>query len=203
MIYDVTILGLKPNTYGTVLPQLPQGIAEEIRDGRFLGCFMCEFGVLNRALILSAYESLDDLHRDRARSDENNAFGVGQYLNAIDRNAYRPLGFMSDIEIGSYGPFFEIRTYELAAGGLPETEAAWAKMVEQRQQISKLLMVMASVESAPQRMLQIWPYKSLNDRTAARAQASSIGIWPPPGSSTHLLSLKSELFAATKFSPIS
>ncbi|RVA17082.1 hypothetical protein EN935_36855, partial [Mesorhizobium sp. M7D.F.Ca.US.004.03.1.1] len=172
-------------------------------QGKFLGCFMCEFGVLNRAFILSGYESLEDLSRDRARSAENNAFGVGQYLNAIERSAYRPLGFVDDIKIGDYGPFFEIRTYELAAGGLPETEAAWAKMVERRQQISKLLMVMASVETAPQRMLQIWPYKTVNDRTAARAEASSIGIWPPPGSSTHLLSLKSELFVATKFSPIS
>jgi hypothetical protein len=203
MIYDVTIVGFKPNTYGEVLKRLPEGLAAEVKQGKLLGCFLCEFGVLNRAFIFSRYESIEALYDDRARSSGNSPFGVGEYLNAVDRNAYRPLSFMSDIEIGEYGPFYEIRTYEIARGGLAETETAWGKVVEQRQEISKLLMVMASIDALPQRMLHIWPYKALNDRTSARAEASRCGIWPPPGGSNHLLSLKSEVFAATKFSPLS
>ncbi|HEY0120818.1 MAG TPA: NIPSNAP family protein [Rhizobium sp.] len=203
MIYDVTILGLKPNTYGKVLPLLPEGISSDIREGKFLGSLWCEFGILNRALILSVYETVEALHADRAAVADGNPFGVGEHLNFIERTAYKPLSFMPDIELGSYGPFYEVRSYEVAAGGMQETADAWSKVVEERQGISKLLMVMAAIEGAPQRLLHLWPYKTLNDRTSARAEASSRGFWPPPGSSTHLLSLKSELFSAMKFSPLS
>jgi NIPSNAP len=202
VIYDVTIIGLKPNTYGPVLAKLPAGLARDIRAGSHLGCFMCEFGILNRAFILSQYASMDTLMEDRARSLPNDAFGVGEYLNFIERNAYQPLSFMPDIVPGHFGPFYEIRSYEIASGGMAETSDAWEKVIEQRQKISKLLMVMQSVEAAPQRLLHIWPYKTVNDRSEARAEASKSGIWPPPGSSAHLLSLKSELFVATKFSPL-
>jgi len=202
MIYDVTIIGLKPNTYGAVLAKLPGGLERDIRAGSHLGCFICEFGILNRVLILSRYPSMDALCDDRARSPANDAFGVGEYLNFIERNAYQPLSFMADITPGIFGPFYEIRSYEIGSGGMPETADAWAKVVDERQGISKLLMVMQSLEAAPQRLLHIWPYKTLNARSEARAEASKRGIWPPPGSSTHLLSLKSELFVAAKFSPL-
>jgi hypothetical protein len=44
-----------------------------------------------------------------------------------ERDAYQPLPFMRDIEVGSYGPFCEIRTYGIAPGGLAATSDAWAK----------------------------------------------------------------------------
>lgn len=203
MIYDLTTLALRPNTLGAVNAALPDGLATGIRDGRLLGCFSCEFGILNRFLVLSAYDSLEALSRDRAHVIESrNPFGIGAYLNGLDRGAYEPLPFMADIAVGAYGPLYEVRSYEVAAGGLAETAEAWGKVVEQRQAISKLLMVMASVDTAPQRMVHFWPYPNASARMDARAAASQAGLWPPPGGSTHLLSLKSELFQATKFSPL-
>jgi hypothetical protein len=62
---------------------------------------------------------------------------------------------------------------------------------------------MGSMDTTPQRMLHIWPYASLDHRAATRARASKEGIWPPPGGSDHLLSLQSELFVPSPFSPLS
>jgi hypothetical protein len=66
--------------------------------------------------------------------------------------------------------------------------------------MSMLLTIMGSVEGGPQKMVHIWPYKTIEDRVKARGQASKEGIWPPPGGSAKLTSLQSELFVATAFS---
>ena len=61
-------------------------------------------------------------------------------------------------------------------------------------------MVMGSIDTLPTKMVHLWPYKSLDDRAKARAEASKLGIWPPPGGSGKLTGLQSELFVATGFS---
>lgn len=203
MLYDLTILSLLPNTLGAVLPLLPQTYKTFSSTGTTIGCFSCEFGVLNRFAFLTAYDDAAALAAERARlMQTEDAYGIGPYLGAVTSTAFSPLFFTTPIETGSYGPFYEIRTYTLAPGGLPETAEAWSKVVERRNTMSKLLMVMGSVEGGPQRMVHIWPYPSIEDRMKARAQAGKEGIWPPPGGSRKLMALQSELFVATGFSDL-
>jgi hypothetical protein len=201
MLYDLTILSLLPNTLGAVLPILPETYKTFSSTGTPVGAFGCEFGILNRFAFLTSYENAAALGQERARlMTVENPYGIGQYLQGIETTAFEPLFFMKPFELGEYGPFYEIRTYTIAPGGLPETAEAWSKIVERRNEMSRLLMVMASVERAPQKMVHIWPYKTIEDRVKARSQASKEGIWPPPGGSGKLTALQSELFVAAGFS---
>jgi hypothetical protein len=204
MIYDFTVLGLKPNTLGAVMPKLADAIAANSKRGKLIGCFSCDFGVLNRIAILSEYPDAQALTEDRAGTMESgDRFGFAAQLAIFERTAYAPLAFSEPIKPGKYGPFYEIRTYGIAPGGLQPTSDAWGKGIGRRNELSKLLAVMGSMDTTPQRMLHIWPYASLDHRAATRARASKEGIWPPPGGSDHLLSLQSELFVPTPFSPLS
>ncbi|MBB5754976.1 NIPSNAP family protein [Prosthecomicrobium pneumaticum] len=201
MLYDLTILSLLPNTLGAVLPVLPQTYATFTQSGTVLGCFSCEFGVLNRFAFLTRYDDAAALATERARLMETeDPYGIGQYLGGVTSTAFKPLSFARPIEPGSHGPFYEFRTYSLAPGGLPETEAAWAKVIDRRHAMSPLPTIMASVEEGPLKMVHIWPYASIEARAAARAQASKEGVFPPPGGSAKLTGLQSELFVATAFS---
>ncbi|WEK03484.1 MAG: NIPSNAP family protein [Candidatus Devosia phytovorans] len=203
MIYDLTILSLLPNTLGAVMPILPETYKSFSSTGTTLGAFACEFGTLNRFAFLTAYEDVAALTSERARLMETeNPYGIGQYLGGVNSTAFKPLSFAKPIVAGSYGPFYEFRTYSLAPNGLAETEAAWAKIIDRRFEMSPLLTNMASVEEGPQKMVHIWPYKTIEERMAARGQASKEGIWPPPGGSGHLTNLQSELFVATSFSDL-
>lgn len=203
MIYELSILGLRPNTLGSVMARLPETVPAAIKNGKLLGCFSCEFGVLNRIAVLAAYPDAKSMLEDRrAIIESSNPYGVNEYLGGFERGAYQPLPFMKDIEVGAYGPFYEIRSYGIGPGGLAATSEAWSKTVPRRNEISRLLMLMSSIEPGAMRMVHIWPYKNLEDRAVARAAASKEGIWPPPGGSDHLTSLQSELFIATKFSPL-
>jgi hypothetical protein len=203
MIYDLTILSLLPNTLGAVMPLLPETYKNFSSTGTPLGAFSCEFGVLNRFAFLTQYDSVEALTAERARlMQTENPYGIGQYLGGVNSTAFKPLSFAKPIVPDSYGPFYEFRTYTLALNGLPDTEAAWAKIIDRRNAMSPLLTNMASIEEGPQKMVHIWPYKSIEDRVAARGQASKEGIWPPPGGSGHLTNLQSELFVATSFSDL-
>jgi hypothetical protein len=204
MIYDFTVLGLKPNTLGAVMPKLADAIAANLKRGELIGCFSCDFGVLNRIAILSEYPDARALAEDRAGTMESSdRFVFAQQLASFERTVYAPLAFSEPIKPGKYGPFYEIRTYGISPGGLQPTSDAWSKGIGRRNELSKLLAVMGSMDTTPQRMLHIWPYASLDHRASTRARASKEGIWPPPGGSDHLLSLQSELFVPTPFSPLS
>lgn len=204
MIYDFTVLGLRPNTLGTVMPKLTEAIAANSKHGKLIGCFTCDFGVLNRIAVLTEYPDAHALAEDRAASMESgDRYGFAPQLASFERTAYAPLAFSEPIKPGQYGPYYEIRTYGIAPGGLQATSDAWSKAIARRTELSKLLAMMASMDTAPQRMLHIWPYASVDHRAATRARASKEGIWPPPGGSDHLLSMQSELFVPTAFSPLS
>jgi hypothetical protein len=185
------------------MPLLPQTYAKFSSTGTVLGCFGCEFGVLNRFAFLTKYDDAEKLAAERMRLMEtDNPYGIGTYLGGVNSTAFKPLSFAKPVVPGQYGPFYEIRTYTLAPGGLPETEAAWSKVIPRRNEMSMLLTIMGSVEAGPQKMVHIWPYKTIEDRVKARAQASQEKIWPPPGGSAQLTSLQSELFVATAFSDL-
>jgi len=203
VLYDFTVLTIRPNQLGPVFAALPQTAPSASGRGRLLGAFNCDIGALNRVAILTAYDEISALQADRAEVlGAEDPYGVSSYLAGIEKAAFKPLSFCADIEPGEYGPFYEIRTYEVAPKGMPETEAAWARIVEQRRAISPLLMAMASVDTLPTRFVHLWPYKSLDERAKARAEASKQGIWPPPGGSNHLLSLRSDVFVPLGFSPL-
>jgi hypothetical protein len=203
VFYDLTYLSIRPNQLGSVMSNLPSALHKALRSGRLIGCMSCDIGGLNRVAVLSAYDSLNALRADRAATlGAADPYGMSAYLGGIETSAFQKLSFAKDIEPDSFGPFYEIRTYEIAPGGLAETEAAWAKVIERRNSLSKVLMVMASVDTSPTRMVHIWPYRCLNERARMRAEASKRGIWPPPGGSSHLLSLRSEVFVPLPISPL-
>lgn len=203
MIYDFTVLALQPGTLGAVLPLLPETYRNFTQHGRMLGAFSCEFGVQNRFAFLAAYDDAQALAAERARlMASEDPYGIGQYLAASSTTACKPLNFTSPIVPGDYGPFYEIRSYTLAPGAIPNIEETWGKVVPRRNAISPLLMVMASIDAAPQRLIHIYPYRSIEQRQQARAQASKEGIWPPPGGSVDLRGLANELWSAQAYSDL-
>ena len=126
--------------------------------------------MLNRFAFLTQYDDADKLAAERARlMQTENPYGIGAYLGGVTSTAFKPLSFAQPIVPGEYGPFYEIRTYTIAPGGQPETEEACCKVIPRRNEMSMLLTIMGSVEGGPQKMVHIWPYKTIEDRVKARS----------------------------------
>ena len=107
--------------------------------GRLLGAFASDIGALNEVYVLRGFESLDELweERDRAlRSD--NPFGCMENLVDLTFDTYRPLDFLPPVEAGKFGPFYELRSYQMKLNGLMPTMGKWEGAVPGRSDYSPL-----------------------------------------------------------------
>ncbi|MCG8489991.1 MAG: NIPSNAP family protein [Sneathiellales bacterium] len=171
--------------------------------GQLLGCWISEIGALNRIALLRRYE--DDKLHDRERQallNSGDPFGCGDHLSRIALDRCATFANVPEIGPGTYGPYYEIRTYEMEMGGMEPTLDTWARAVPIRAKRSTLVTVMRTVEGLP-RMISIWPYPSIEKRQECRAQAIKDGIWPPAESFKHLKTdMLSTIYLPTSFSPL-
>jgi NIPSNAP len=74
---------------------------------------------------------------------------------------------------------YEMRTFNLRSGTVPEFEQRYAAALPERTKISPLGACWHTEIGPLNQVISVWPYESLAARAEARAQAARIG-WPPP-----------------------
>src|SRR6266404_2545878 len=72
---------------------------------------------------------------------------------------------------------FEMRTYTLQPGSVPEVEKRWTEALTERVKVSPLGAFFHTEVGPLNRIIHIWPYDDLQHRTRVRSQ--SIPNWPP------------------------
>jgi hypothetical protein len=82
---------------------------------------------------------------------------------------------------------YEIRTYDLRPGTVPDFEAAFCAALPEREKISKLGALWHTEIGPLNQVIHVWPYESLEHRAQCRAAAIASGAWPPP---THPFTLR-------------
>jgi len=170
--------------------------------GRLLGILASEIGALNQILVLRGFEGDAELQAERARAaTSGNPFGAAEWLTGFTQDSYAPFPFVAPVETGARGPIYEVRSYVFKTGGLAPTLAAWQAQLPARQELSPLLIAMYRLEG-PVGFTHIWPYPSLNDRMAIRADAVARDIWPPEGGPSWLAEMKSTICVPVAGSPL-
>ncbi len=201
--YEFATLQAKTSAAPAAEEQLEAYLNSPANLGQLLGCWISEIGALNRIGLLRRYQ--DDATHDKERQSlltSGNPFGCGTYLTGMSLDRCTPFPNLPEIDTGTFGPFYEIRTYEMETGGLAPTLETWEKAVPIRAERSKLVTVMRTVEGAP-RMISIWPYQTIENRQDVRSKAIEDGIWPPNDSFKHLKTdMLSTIYLPTSFSPL-
>ena len=202
MIYDVTVITVRPGTHPNALAKMKDWLAASA-GGALLACWFSELGALNQILLLRQYEDEARLLADRsAVLQSGDPFGVAEFIVAMNMDTYFPFPIRDKIEPGAFGPIYEVRTYVLKPDGLGPTIALWNKAVPARARISPLIAAMYSVTGSVTRFLHVWSYASLDERQRLRAKALADGVWPPPGGPDHLLTMQSDIYLPATFSPL-
>ena len=203
MLYDVTILAIRPGGTPKSLPQLHAWITANEGRGELLACWYTEIGALNRVLVIRGYADEASLGADRAAlAAREDCLGVGDLLTGVETDTYVSLPFIEPIKAGSYGPVYEVRTYLLKPGGLAGTMEAWRKSVPERMKLSRVTAAMYSITGPTPRFLHIWPYASLEERQRIRKEAVEKKVWPPPGGPDRLLAQQTDIYLPAPFSPL-
>ena len=188
---------------GKAAPGIEAWVGDGGAKGRLLGAWGPDIGALNKVVLLRGFDSLADMMAERERAlRSSNPFGCGEFLTGLAMESYKALDFMGPVETGTFGPFYELRSYRMKINGLMPTMEKWQAAVPDRSAYSKLTIAMYCLDGAP-RLTQIWPYESLEARGKARARSVADGKWPPKGGPDWLTpDMTSTIMMPLGFSPL-
>ncbi|HYY87471.1 MAG TPA: NIPSNAP family protein [Chloroflexota bacterium] len=75
---------------------------------------------------------------------------------------------------------YEMRTYDLRSGMVPEFEQRYGAALPRRAAISPLGAFWHTEIGPLNQVIAVWPYDNIAERERARGEAATAGIWPPP-----------------------
>ncbi|MDQ1210634.1 hypothetical protein QE380_003557 [Acinetobacter baylyi] len=202
-LYQLINITIKMGTTAAVVQGIQNFYQDQAAHGKLLGVFFSDIGQLNQVVILRSYATQQELDTENARlAIQENLFGVTENIIQYSVENFAGFDFLPEVELGEFGPVYEIRTYELKHGGVPHVLEAWKNAVPTRTQYSKLTIAMYALDGTP-RIVSIWPYASLNERSEVRAKAVADGIWPPKGGPQWLThEMQSMIALPTAVSPL-
>lgn len=202
-LYQLINITVKMGTAGAVATGIQQYYADEQSKAKLLGVWFSDIGQLNQVVVLTSFTSQADLDDEKTRlGAQENIFANAENIIKYSVENFAGFDFLPEVELGEFGPVYEIRTYELKHGGVPHVLNAWENAVPERTKYSRLTIAMYALDGTP-RIVSIWPYKSLNERSEIRAQSVADGIWPPKGGPQWLThEMQSMIALPTAISPL-
>ena len=93
---------------------------------------------------------------------------------------------------------YEVRTYTLKPGGVPQFEANFAEALPHREKYSKLAAFWHTEIGPLNQVIHVWPYADLDERTKIREEAGKDPNWPPKSDGL-ILNMDSEIFIPADF----
>ena len=207
MHYELATMTLPFGTAGQAAQNVAAYASSPEAQGKLLGCWFTDIGVLNQMIVLRGFADLASLQAERQRTQLSaNPFGCGDIFQSLEQHSYQGFPWMKPVrpsaESGISGPVYEIRTYGIKAGGVQPTIDLWAQYVPPREALSPCVVAMLALDG-PLRFTNIWAYPTLDARSKARADAVAQGIWPPKGGPAHLTTaMVSTIALPTAVSPL-
>jgi len=171
---------------------------------RLLGCWYSVLGNEPRIFILNKSGSASDNEQVRGQAIANQGvFALGDLATGICVDTYSTLPCLPDIQTGSFGALYEIRSYELQpARALELAHKGWADVIDVRLGIAPITTVMHSADGQIPRLVHIYPYRDLAQRREIRDTAIATGYWPPKGGADRNQVMRTEIAVPASFSPI-
>ena len=212
MIYELRTYTLHPGKAPEFI-QHAGSIAVPIRGdryGKLAGYWSTDVGTLNQVVHLWAYDDL--AHRTRAREElSKNPRWNTEYVPKI-----RPLLLKQEnkilipahsrpVESSAQGNgVYELRTYRLHPGKVPEWMETFTSGLVAREKYSKLFGLWSSEIGELNQVAHLWGYTDLNHRAQVRKDSMADPVWKETvGKLGPLMQLmENKLLIPTEFSPL-
>lgn len=201
VVYELTTLEIKVFSNAQVYAALETNLPAA--GGTLLGAFAADIGELSKLLLLRRFDSADAMVQARLRLLlDSNPLGVAEWLVGIQSESYALFPFLPEVQPGALGRWYEFRQYSIRQGVLVQTIAAWNDALPRRVALSPMVGAFAALDGAQPRFLNIWAYRSVDERATIRAEAVKQGVWPPAGGPANLTKMVSTLCVPLPFSPL-
>jgi hypothetical protein len=183
MIIEVRTYQLKPGSVAEVEKRFGESLPAREKFSKLAAFWHTEVGPLNEIIHVWAYENFEQRAAARKASQESGAWPppIREFIVTMNSEIFVPAPFSPELEPRQVGPLFEIRSYTLAAGGIPGMIERWSPKIAERVKLSPLVGAWHSEFGTLNKWVHIWAYKDANERQRVRADAIARGIWPPGG----------------------
>lgn len=205
MIYEFRSYILKPATVPDFLKRFEEGYEHRKQHSEVLGVWYTEIGPLNQVVHVWPYENMAERARIRAESAKSPHWPpkVHEYLLTMESEIFVPFPFSPPPKPGEYGPYYEFRSYiAQPAGGMAGVIENTEPMLPGRLGLSPMLFMGQSDLGSLNKLVHIWPYKSLDERMEIRKKAVDENIWPPAGARENLMTQENKIMLPASFSPM-
>lgn len=211
MIYEFKTDDVKPGALGEVEKRFGEAYEHRRKLSPLVAFWRVEIGPLNQIIHVWPYKDMEERARihAQARKDGNWPARIDELLVAQRSDIMVAAPYSPALKPAQMGPYFEIRTYTVAAGALPNVLDNWEKALPERTALSPLVGLFHTQADGPNKWLQIWAYPTLDERERVRAKAHASGAWPPSAlaaregrKSIPYVAQENKIVTPAKFSPL-
>ena len=204
MIYEIRTYVLAVGALAEVEKRFGEAYEHRKKYSELAAFWHTDIGPLNEIIHVWPYRDLAERARVRAEAskDPNWPPKIGEFVRSMQSEIMIPFPFSPLLAPGKFGPVYELRQYTVKLGKLPELMKNWEAKLAGRLKLSPLAVVGSIDIGEANRFSHIWPYSSLDQRAAIRAQAVQQGVWPPGGGAEHLLNQVNKIMLPAAFSPM-
>ncbi len=94
---------------------------------------------------------------------------------------------------------YEVRTYDLKPGAIPQAEEAFAEALPYREKYSPIAAFWHTEIGPLNQIIHVWGYENLEERDNIRAAAGKDSNWPPKITPGNILNMNSEIWNPAPF----
>jgi hypothetical protein len=203
MIYEFRTYTLHPRTLPEFLKRWTDVLEPRLKLSPLAAFWYTEIGPLNQVIHVWPYENALERSKIRAAVVKDKIWPppTSEFIAEMKSEIFEPLPYSPPMLPSNDGPYFEMRSYTLPPGSIPDMAERWKEHLPARTKLSPLTGVFTSDVGGLNQWLHIWAYKSLDQRTEVRKKAVESGIWPPPGGKP-AVKQENKIVLAAPFSPI-
>ena len=203
MIYEIRTYDLK----WRAVPEFGRRTAEKL-PGRLeysslWGFWHTEVGPLNQVVHIWPYQDLSQRAEIRARAVASGKWPPDndELIVGMQSEIFLPAPFMTPLGGRDIGPLYEMRIYTYPVGGIPRVLEAWGQRIAEREKLSPLAGCWYSEIGGLNKFINLWGYRSFEERLRVREEARAKGVWPPETGVTPLKQ-ESKILFPFEFSPM-
>ena len=205
MIYEVRTYVLTPESVPEFEENFASSLPHREKYSKLAAFWHTEVGPLNQVIHVWPYDSPEERIRIRAEASNDPHWpppNDPDIFVSMASEIFIPAPFMRPMGGGQkLGNIYEMRTYTLKTGTLPEILKRWGASVPHREKYSPMAAAMYTELDGLNKWVHIWPYKDMQERDQIRAEALESPYWPP-GTGKLLVSMENKIMVPSSFSPM-
>lgn len=181
MIYELRTYTLKTGALETVNKMFAERLEHRVKYSPLAGYWYTDIGPLNQIIHIWPYKDLAERAkiRESFAKDPNWPPPILEHIVTMESDVIVPFHTHDELKPAKLGPIYEMRYYNLVPGTVPKVKEMWTAMLPERVKMTPCLLAGVTEFGELNKLIHIWPYASLEQRSAMRKKAVDTGVWPP------------------------